>query len=163
MQWSGDRNAGFSRVDADQLYSPVIADPVYGYQVVNVEAQLRTPSSPLSWMRRLIATRKQSRVFGRGSLRFLSPANTRVLAHLREYGGETILIVHNLAGSAEAVELDLREFRGAVPVEMLGGSRFPSVGEGPYALTLGPYGFYWLRLHRPGPVAETYGIEGAPL
>jgi maltose alpha-D-glucosyltransferase/alpha-amylase len=161
MQWSADRNAGFSRAEPERLYSPVIADPIYGYQVVNVQAQLRTPSSPLAWMRRLVAARKQTRCFGRGSLRFLTPANTRVLAHLREYEGETILVVHNLAGSAEAVELDLAAFRGAIPREMLGGSRFPAVTDRPYVLTLAPYGAYWLRLDRPGAVAETYGIERA--
>jgi maltose alpha-D-glucosyltransferase/alpha-amylase len=163
MQWSADRNAGFSQADPGQLYSPVIADPVYGYQAVNVETQLRTPSSLLHWMRRLIAARKTSPVFGRGNLRFLSPSNTRVLAHLREYGGETILAVHNLANSAEPVELDLREFRGATPVEMLGEARFPPIRETPYFLSLGPYGFYWFRLHRPGTRRETYGIEGAPI
>jgi maltose alpha-D-glucosyltransferase/alpha-amylase len=161
MQWSADRNAGFSRAEPERLYSPVIADPIYGYQVVNVQAQLRTPSSPLAWMRRLVAARKQTRCFGRGSLRFLTPANTRVLAHLREYEGETIVVVHNLAGSAEAVALDLAAFRGAIPREMLGGSRFPAVTERPYVLTLAPYGAYWLRLDRPGAVAETYGIERA--
>jgi maltose alpha-D-glucosyltransferase/alpha-amylase len=163
MQWSTDRNAGFSRADAGQLYSPVIADPVYGYQAVNVEAQLRTPSSLLHWMRRLIAVRKRSPVFGRGTLRFLAPANTRVLAHLREYRGETLLFLHNLAGAAEPVELDLSPFRGAVPVELLGEARFPLIGERPYFLSLGPYGFYWFRLHRPDTRAETYGIETSPL
>ncbi|MBI4571912.1 MAG: alpha-glucosidase C-terminal domain-containing protein, partial [candidate division NC10 bacterium] len=163
MQWSADRNAGFSRADPGQLYSPVIADPVYGYQAVNVEGQLRTPSSLLHWMRRLIAVRKTSQVFGRGSLRFLTPANTRVLAHLREYRGETVLAVHNLADSSEPVELTLREFRGAIPVEMLGESRFPPINERPYFLSLGPYGFYWLRLHRLRPHAETYGIEEAAI
>jgi maltose alpha-D-glucosyltransferase/alpha-amylase len=110
-------------------------------------------------MRRLITARKKSLAFGRGSLRFLRPNNTRVLAHLREYQGETILAVHNLANSAEPVLLDLREFRGAVPVEMLGEARFPTIGEGPYFLSLGPYGFYWLRLDQPGVHKETYGIE----
>jgi maltose alpha-D-glucosyltransferase / alpha-amylase len=163
MQWSADRNGGFSRADPTQLYSPVIVDPIYGYQAVNVEAQLRTPSSHLHWMRRLIAARKRSRVFGRGTLRFLSPANTRVLAYLREYQGETVLAVHNLAPSAEPVELDLHEFRGAIPVEMLGEARFPPIGEQPYFLSLGPYGYYWFRLYQPGPHAETYGIESAAL
>ncbi len=163
MQWSADRNAGFSRADPGQLYSPVIADAVYGYQAVNVEAQLRTPSSLLHWMRRLIAVRTSSQVFGRGSLRFLAPANTRVLAHLREFQGETVLAVHNLAPSAEPVELDLREFRGAVPVELLGESRFPPIDERPYFLSLGPYGFYWFRLQRRGPRTETYGIEQAAI
>ena len=163
MQWSADRNAGFSRADPGQLYSPVIADPLYGYQVVNVEAQLRTPSSLLHWMRRLIAVRKTSLVFGRGSLRFLTPSNTRVLAHLREHRGETILAVHNLARSAEPVELDLKEFRGATPVEMLGEARFPPIRETPYCLSLGPYGFFWFRLHRPEAQSETYGIEAAAI
>ncbi len=163
MQWSADRNAGFSKADSGQLYSPVITDPVYGYQAVNVETQLRTPSSLLQWMRRLIATRKSSRVFGRGSLRFLNFANTRVLAHLREYEGETILAVHNLADAAEPVELDLREFGGAIPIEMLGQARFPPIGERPYFLSLGPYGFYWFRLHKPGTRPETYGIEIAAI
>ena len=163
MQWSADRNAGFSRADPGQLYSPVIADPVYGYQAVNVEAQLRTPSSPLHWMRRLIAARKSSRVFGRGTLKFLAPSNTRVLAHVREYQGETILALHNLAGSSEPVELDLRDFRGATPVEMLGEARFPPVADRPYFLSLGPYGYYWFRLHRPEARTETYGIEATAI
>jgi len=163
MQWSADRNAGFSRADALQLYSPVVADPVYGYQAVNVEAQLATPASLLHWMRRLIAARRQTRVFGRGSLRFLRPANTRVLAFLREYEGEVILAVHNLADAAEPVEMDLAEYRGAVPVEMLGGARFPVIGEQPYFLSLGPYDSFWFRLERPAGRPEIYGIEAAPL
>ena len=163
MQWSADRNAGFSRSDPGQLCSPVIVDPLYGYQAVNVEAQLRTPSSLLLWMRRLIAARKSSRVFGRGTLRFLPPANTRVLAHVREYQGETILTVHNLAGSSEPVELDLRDFRGATPVEMLGGARFPPIGDQPYVLGLGPYGYYWFRLQRSDARTETYGIEATAI
>jgi maltose alpha-D-glucosyltransferase / alpha-amylase len=163
MQWSGDRNAGFSRADPSQLYSPVISDPMYGYQALNVEAQLRTPSSFLQWTRRLIAARKSTPVFGRGSLRFLPAANTRVLAHLRIYDGETILAVHNLAATAEAVELDLSDFRGAVPVEMLGGSRFPAIGPGRYQISLGPYGFYWLQLPAPRPAAAVYGIENAAI
>ncbi len=161
MQWSADRHAGFSRApEGVPLYSPVITDPVYGYQAVNVEAQLRTPSSLLNWMRRLIAVRKGSRVFGRGSILFLHPANTRVLAHIRQYRGETVLLVHNLSGAAEPVELDLREFRGAVPVELLGGARFPAIGDRPYFLSLGPYGFYWFRLDTPGRDTDLYGIEG---
>jgi maltose alpha-D-glucosyltransferase/alpha-amylase len=139
----------------------VIVDPVYGFQAVNVEAALRTSTSFLHWMRRLIAARKrQSRVFGRGDLRFLRPVNTRVLAHLRMCQGRTVLAVHNLAASAEPVELDLSEFRGAVPVEMLGGSRFPAIGEQPYFLSLAPYGFYWFEMRRPGGQPEAYGIEG---
>ncbi len=163
MQWSADRNAGFSRADPAQLSSPVIADPIYGYQAVNVEAQLRTPSSLLHWMRRMITIRKSSRVFGRGALRFLTPANTRVLAYLREYQGESVLLVHNLANSAEPVELDLGEFRGATPVDMLGEARFPPIEDRPYFLSLGPYGFYWFRLQRPGARREAYGIEGVAI
>ena len=159
MQWSADRNAGFSRADPERLYSPVITDAVYGYQAVNVETQHRAASSLLGWTRRLVAARKRSKVFGRGTLRFLAPTNTRVLVHLREYRGETVLLVHNLAPSAEAVELDLAEFRGATPVELLGGSRFPALTERPYTLTMAPHGFYWLRLDRPGRAAEAYGIE----
>jgi maltose alpha-D-glucosyltransferase/alpha-amylase len=132
---------------------------VYGHQAVNVEAQQRSAGSLLWWMRRLVAARKRSKVFGRGTLRFLTTTNTRVLVHLREYRGETVLLVHNLAPSAEAVELGLAEFRGTVPVELLGGSRFPAISDRPYALTLGPYGSYWLRLDRPGRAAEAYGIE----
>ena len=164
MQWSADRNAGFSAADPARLYSPVIADPVYGYQVVNVERQAQARSSLLAWMRRIIAVRKQTRVFGRGALRFLEPSNTRVLAYVREWEGETVVIVANLAGSAEPVELDLGAYRGAALVEMLGGSVFPAVGETRYPLTLGPYGFYWLRVIRPGSSRVTaYGIEGTAI
>jgi len=161
MQWSADRHAGFSRApEGVPLYSPVIADPVYGYQAVNVEGQLRTPSSLLNWMRRLVAVRKGSPVFGRGGIRFLHPANTRVLAHLRQHQGETLLFVHNLSGAVEPVELDLREFRGTTPVELFGGARLPAIGERPYFLSLGPYGFYWFRLATPGRDQDPYGIEG---
>ena len=161
MQWSADRHAGFSRApEGVPLYSPVIADPVYGYQAVNVEAQRRTPASLLHWMRRLIAVRKGSPVFGRGTIRFLHPANTRILAHLREHQGEILLFVHNLSGASEPVELDLREFRGASPVELFGGARFPAIGERPYFLSLGPHGFYWFHLVTPGREQAPYGIEG---
>jgi maltose alpha-D-glucosyltransferase/alpha-amylase len=164
MQWSADRNAGFSRADPAQLYSPLLVDPVYGYQVINVEAQQRSASSLFSAMRRLIAARKSSRVFGRGALRFLSPVNTRVLAYVRESADERVLVVANLAPSAEPVELDLRPWRGAAVVEMLGGSRFPPVGDQPYFLSLAPWGFYWLRLIMPGGAQPTaYGIEGTAI
>jgi maltose alpha-D-glucosyltransferase/alpha-amylase len=160
MQWSAGRNAGFSRAETERLYSPVIADPVYGYQTVNVEAQRRAGASLFSWMKTLIAARKSSRVFGRGTLRFLPSANTAILAHLREHEADAMLAVHNLAPVAQAVELDLGAFRGVEPVEMIGGARFPPVTDRPYALTLGPHGFFWLRLaqRRRGP--DTYGIEG---
>jgi trehalose synthase len=150
MQWTGDRNGGFSRADPARLYLPPVMDPVYGYQAVNVEAQQRLPSSLLHWVRRLIALRKQHRTFGRGTIHFLEPANRRVLVFTRRFEGEVILVVANLAGSVQPVELDLSEFKGATPVEMLGGTEFPPVGDLPYFLTLGRHAFYWFRLARPG-------------
>ncbi len=149
MQWTGDRNAGFSRADAARLYSPVISDPLYGYQAVNVEAQQRTQYSLLRWMKRMIAVRKQYPAFGRGDTRFLNPDNARILAFVRCYQGQDILIVCNLSRSAQPVELDISEYRGATPVELLGDTRFPPVGDLPYFLTLAPYGFYWFRMERP--------------
>jgi maltose alpha-D-glucosyltransferase/alpha-amylase len=146
MQWTGDRNGGFSSADFAQLYAPPSMDPVYGFQALNVEAQLRTPSSLLRWTRRFIALRKEHPVFGLGSYEPLRPANRRIFAHLRRYEREVLLCVHNLARSAQAVELDLSEFVGRHPEEMLGRSRFPRIGELPYLLTLGPRGFYWFRL-----------------
>jgi maltose alpha-D-glucosyltransferase/alpha-amylase len=149
MQWSIDRNAGFSRADAARLYSPVIVDPVYGYQGVNVEAQLRTPTSFLQWMRRIIHIRKRFKAFGRGTISFLDPTNQRVLAYLRRYEDETLLIVNNLSRFSQPVELDLREFNGWTPVELFGETRFPRIGELPYMLTFGPHGFMWFRLVTP--------------
>ena len=146
MQWSPDRNAGFSRADPQRLYLPPIMDPVYGYEAVNVEAQPRAPSSLLNWMRRMLAVRKTSQAFGRGKLTFLAPGNRKVLAYLREFEDETILCVANLARSAQPVELDLRRFKGLVPVEMIGRTAFPPIGELPYLLTLPAHGFYWFRL-----------------
>jgi maltose alpha-D-glucosyltransferase / alpha-amylase len=146
MQWTGDRNGGFSSADFAQLYAPPSMDPVYGFQALNVEAQLRTPSSLLRWTRRFIALRKEHPVFGLGSYEPLRPANRRIFAHLRRYEREVLLCVHNLARSAQAVEIDLSEFVGRHPEEMLGRSRFPRIGELPYLLTLGPRGFYWFRL-----------------
>jgi maltose alpha-D-glucosyltransferase/alpha-amylase len=164
MQWSADRNAGFSRADPSLLYSPLITDAVYGYQAVNVEAQQRAASSLLTVMRKMIATRKTTRVFGRGSLRFLSPANTRVLAYVRELPDERVLVVANLAPSVEPVELDLRPWRGSAVIEMFGGAHFPAVGEAPYFLSLAPYGFLWLRLVAPGARPRTsYGIEATAI
>jgi maltose alpha-D-glucosyltransferase / alpha-amylase len=146
MQWTGDRNGGFSSADFAQLYAPPSMDPVYGFQALNVEAQLRTPSSLLRWTHRFIALRKEHPVFGLGSYEPLLPSNKRIFAHIRRYEREVILCVHNLARSAQAVELDLSEFEGRHPEEMLGRSRFPRIGELPYLLTLGPRGFYWFRL-----------------
>ena len=146
MQWSPDRNAGFSRADPQRLFLPPVMDPIYGYEAVNVEAQTRDPSSLLNWMRRMLAVRKGSKAFGRGRLSFLSPGNRKILAYLREYGDETILCVANLGRSAQPVELDLARFRGRVPLEMMGRTAFPPVGELPYLLTLPACGFYWFRL-----------------
>jgi maltose alpha-D-glucosyltransferase/alpha-amylase len=125
-----------------------VAGSVSGYQVVNVRAQSRLDHSLFSWLRRLIRVRKSSRVFGRGSLEFLQPRNYRVLAYLRRLGDEIVLVVNNLSGSAQAVELDLAAHAGAVPIEMLGGNLFPRIGKLPYLLTLGPYQFFWFRLRR---------------
>jgi maltose alpha-D-glucosyltransferase/alpha-amylase len=146
MQWTGDRNGGFSRADFAQLYLPPLMDPVYGYQAVNVEAQLRTPTSLLRWVHRFIALRKQHPVFALGSYEALRTTNPRILAHIRRYEDETALCVHNLSRSAQAVELDLSRFEGLVPEEMLGRTRFPRIGELPYLLTLGGRGFFWFQL-----------------
>jgi maltose alpha-D-glucosyltransferase/alpha-amylase len=146
MQWTSDRNGGFSRCDPARLYAPMIMDPVYGYHAVNVEAQTHSLSSLLSWMKRLIGVRKSTQVFGRGSLTFIRPSNRAVLGYVRQYGNETILCVANLSRSAQSAELDLSAFKGRVPQEMLGGSRFPRIGDRPYHLTLAPYGFFWFLL-----------------
>jgi maltose alpha-D-glucosyltransferase / alpha-amylase len=146
MQWSPDRNAGFSRADPQRLYLPPIMDAVYGFEAVNVEAQTRDPSSMLNWMKRMLVVRQSTRAFGRGRLTFLRPGNRKVLAYLREYGDEAMLCVVNLARSAQPVELELAQYRGRVPVEMLGRTAFPPVGELPYLLTLPAHGFYWFRL-----------------
>jgi maltose alpha-D-glucosyltransferase / alpha-amylase len=146
MQWSADRNAGFSRATPQELYLPVIIDPIYGYQAINVEAQAEDSSSLLNWMRRMITVRKRHNAFGRGSMSLLYPRNRKILAYLREHEGESFLCVANLADSAQAVELDLARFRGRVPVELTGSSAFPPVGDLPYMLTLPAYGFYWFAM-----------------
>ena len=146
MQWSGGWNGGFSTADPERLAQPLISNPVYGYQAVNVASQQRSNHSLLNWMRRLIRVRKSTRVFSRGSISFLNPANHRVLAYTRSLDGETVLVVNNLSGTAQVAELDLRALEGAIPVEMFGHSLFPRIGELPYMLTLGPYDFYWFRL-----------------
>lgn len=146
MQWSPDRNAGFSKADPQRLYLPPIMDPIYGYEAVNVEAQSRDPSSLLNWMKRLLAVRKNIKAFGRGSLKFLRPGNRKILAYVREYEDEAILCVANLSRYAQPVELDLSRFRGRVPLEMMGHTPFPPIGELPYLLTLPNHGFYWFRL-----------------
>ncbi len=146
MQWSPDRNAGFSRANPAKLYSPVIMDPVWGYEAINVEAQQNDPSSLLNWMRNMIALRKLFQVFGRGLLRFLDPSNRKILAYIRQYDGETVLCVANLSRFAQPVQLDLPGMEGMVPVEMLGYVEFPPITRAPYSLTLGPYGFLWLEV-----------------
>ncbi len=159
MQWSDDRNAGFSTADPAQLYLPVITDPVYSYQAVNVAAQERLATSPLNTLRRLIAARRRSPAFGRGSIEFLKPRNQSVLAYLRCWQDDTVLIVANLSGRPQPVELNLTALEGAVPVEMLGDTRFPPIGREPYFLSLGPHGFYWLRLQGRQRRPVRYGIE----
>jgi maltose alpha-D-glucosyltransferase / alpha-amylase len=148
MQWTGDRNGGFSRADFAQLYLPPLMDPVYGFQAVNVEAQLRTPASVLRWLHRFIALRKDHPVFGLGTYEPLRPENPRIFAHIRRYAEDIVLCVHNLARSAQAVELNLAEFEGLIPEEMLGRSRFPPIGTLPYLLTLAPRGWFWFRLRK---------------
>ncbi|NOT53374.1 MAG: maltose alpha-D-glucosyltransferase [Deltaproteobacteria bacterium] len=145
MQWSGDRNAGFSQADPERLYFPLIQNPVYSYHAINVEAQQRMPTSLLHWIKRLIACHKRHPVFGRGTLTVLHPANRAVLAYLRDSPEETVLVVNNLSRFVQPVELDLSAYEGAVPIELIGTARFPAIGPQPYFLSLGPHGFYWLR------------------
>jgi maltose alpha-D-glucosyltransferase/alpha-amylase len=146
MQWTPDRNGGFSRADPARLYAPTIMDPVYGYESVNVEAQSRSLSSLLSATKRLIAVRKSTLAFGRGTMTFIRPVNRSVLAYIRQYGDEVILCVTNLSRSAQATELDLSAWKDRIPLEMLGRTSFPAIGELPYMITLAPYGFYWFQL-----------------
>ena len=146
MQWTPDRNGGFSRADPARLYAPTIMDPVYGYESVNVEAQSRSLSSLLSATKRLIAVRKSTLAFGRGTMTFIRPENRSVLCYVRQYEDEAILCVANLSRSAQATELDLSAWKDRIPLEMLGRTRFPAIGELPYMVTLAPYGFYWFEL-----------------
>ncbi|HEX8580696.1 MAG TPA: alpha-glucosidase C-terminal domain-containing protein, partial [Acidimicrobiales bacterium] len=151
MQWSPDRNAGFSRADFAQLYLPPLMDPVYGYQAVNVEAEQRNPSSFLHWVRRMIEVRKQHPVFGIGTFEVLNTENPSVLAYLRratrDDGSEDmVLCVNNLSRFAQPAELMLEHVAGKVPVELTGRVHFPRIGELPYFVTLAPYGFYWFAL-----------------
>jgi maltose alpha-D-glucosyltransferase/alpha-amylase len=172
MQWNSDRNAGFSRCDPARLYFPVVMDPIYGYQVINVEAQLSDQSSLLHWTRNMIALRKLFQVFGRGSLRFLNPENRKILAYLRDLdrgdgSHETVLCVANLSRFAQPVSLDLSDHAGQHPVEMLGYVSFPPIDHTPYALTLAPYSFLWLELQpaivqsEPPPEPEMKATEDA--
>jgi maltose alpha-D-glucosyltransferase/alpha-amylase len=163
MQWTGDRNAGFSRAVPAKLYSPVVMDPIWGYEAINVEAQQGDSSSLLNWMRNLIALRKLFRVFGRGTQKFLHPSNRKVLAYVREDGDEIVLCVANLSRFAQPAQLDLSEYDGMVPVEMLGYVEFPAIGKTPYAVTLAPYGFLWLELHPAPETAEVQADDAALL
>ncbi|GLI24301.1 maltose alpha-D-glucosyltransferase/alpha-amylase [Xanthobacter flavus] len=175
MQWSPDRNGGFSKADPASLVLPPIQDPLYGFQAINVEAQSRDTHSLLNWTRKLLSVRRAHPAFGRGTLRFLYPKNRKVFAYLREHQGETLLCVANLSRSPQAVELDLSEFSGRIPLELLGSSPFPPIGQLTYLLTLPPYGFYWFLLatdaqspdwHTPAPEAMpeylTFVLKGAP-
>jgi maltose alpha-D-glucosyltransferase / alpha-amylase len=155
MQWNADRNAGFSTAIPARLYSPVIMDPVWGYEAINVEAQHGDPSSLLNWVRNMIALRKLFRVFGRGTIKFLNPANRKILAYIRQYEGEQILCVANLSRFAQPVDLELASLEGSNPVEMLGYVEFPVIGRHPYRLTLAPYSFLWFELQRRAAPVET--------
>jgi maltose alpha-D-glucosyltransferase / alpha-amylase len=146
MQWSPDRNGGFSRASPENLVLPSIMNPVYGYEVINVEAQAGDQYSLLNWTRRMLTVRKRHKAFGRGTLRFLYPGNRKVLAYLREFEDETILCICNVSRVIQAVELDLSSFAGRIPVDLSGGSTFPPVGQLPYLLTLPPFAFYWFIL-----------------
>ena len=160
MQWTGDRNGGFSKADPARLYAPPIMDPVYGFQAINVEAQERSPFSLLNWMKRMIGLRKQTRVFGRGTIEFLPSRNRKVLTYVRKWQDDTILCVANLSRAVQPVELDLGRFKGMIPVEMLGLTEFPRIGELPYFLTLPGYAFYWFRLQQAAtPIAARVAPE----
>jgi len=148
MQWTGETNAGFSTAPPERLYAPLIQDPVYGYPAVNVLRQRASEHSLLNWMQLIITVRRSTAVFGRGSIEFLYPANHRILAYVRRLGNETVLVVNNLSSTAQAVELDLRRYKGNIPIEMSGRNMFPRVGDVPYLLTMGPYQFFWFRLRR---------------
>jgi maltose alpha-D-glucosyltransferase/alpha-amylase len=148
MQWNGGRNGGFSTADPERLYAPLIDDPVYGYPAVNVLRQTESEHLLLNWMRRIIAVRRSTPVFGRGSIEFLYPASHRILAYVRQLGSEAVLVVNNLSSTAQAVELDLSRYKGNILIEMSGKNVFPRVSDLPYLLTMGPYQFYWFRLRR---------------
>jgi maltose alpha-D-glucosyltransferase/alpha-amylase len=148
MQWNGGTNGGFSTAAPEHLCAPLIQDPVYGYPAVNVLRQNASEHLLLNWMRSIITVRGSTGVFGRGSIEFLYPANHRILAYVRRLGNEAILAVNNLSSAAQAVELDLRRYKGNILIEMSGKNMFPRVGDLPYPLTMGPYQFYWFRLRR---------------
>jgi maltose alpha-D-glucosyltransferase/alpha-amylase len=146
MQWSPDRNAGFSRANPQRLYLPVIVDPEYHYEAINVEAQENNTSSLLWWMRRIIALRQRYHALGRGTLEFIASRNPKILSFVRRHEDEQILVVANLSRYAQCAELDVARFAGTTPVEVFGITEFPEIGNAPYVLTLGPHGFYWFLL-----------------
>jgi maltose alpha-D-glucosyltransferase/alpha-amylase len=148
MQWSADRNAGFSQADFAQLYFPVITDSIYGYNSANVEAQMRVSTSLLHWMRGAIALRKRHPVFGRGSLKLIEPENRKILAFTRGYRDEIALCVYNLARSTQPAELDLSQYEGYTPVEMSGRIRFPRIERRPYQIAFNEYGLFWFLLQK---------------
>jgi maltose alpha-D-glucosyltransferase / alpha-amylase len=160
MQWSADRNAGFSRTNPQRLYEPIILDPEYHYEAINVETQRGNPNSLLWWMKRIIAVRKRYKAFGRGTFEFLYPDNHKVLAFLRTYQGEHLLFVGNLSRFVQNVELDLSIAQGMVPIEIFGRSEFPVISETPYSLSLGPYGFYWFSLQMQPHLTCPYRTPG---
>ena len=150
MQWNGDRNAGFSRANPQSLFLPVIIDPEYHYENINVETQLAQPSSLLRWMRQMITLRRDNPVLGRGTLRMLHPENSKVLAFVRELGDDRVLVVANLSRYAQSAEVDLSPWVGMTPTELRGGGPFPSIGTLPYLFTLSPYAFHVFGLkHQP--------------
>ena len=161
MQWTGDRNAGFSHGDPSQLYQAVLLDPISHYQAVNVEAQLRSPTSLLCWLRRLLRLRKKLPAFGRGTLKFVPCENRKVAAYLREYEDQIILAVNNLSGFAQPVALDLRQYRGRIPMELLGNHPFPVIENQPYFLSLSPHAFFWFGLDLPKDVSSPVKPENS--
>ena len=162
MQWSPDRNGGFSRCDPPDLTLPVIQDPLYGYEAVNVEAAERDRHSLLNAVKRMLAVRREHQAFGRGTQRFLRPANRKILAYVREYGEDAILCVFNLSRTAQALELELADFEGRTPIELTGGTPFPAIGQTPYVLTLPPYGFLWFALSSQAD-APSWATPPAPM
>jgi len=146
MQWNGDRNAGFSKADFARLYFPVILDPVFGFQSVNVEAQMRHESSLLHWIRKLINFRKTTPIFGRGSMEIIETANLKVFTFLRKYQGHTVLCVYNLSSDSQPVEIPLPDYVGSRPIELFGKTEFPTIREKPYQLAIGGHAFYWFSL-----------------
>ena len=150
MQWSSDRNGGFSRANPSDLYAPLIQNPIYGYQVVNVENQARYPTSPLNTLRQMLAVRQSARLFGRGKMTILNTRNRSILAYLREMGQDVVLVINNLSDRTESVTLDLSRFRNFIPVELFDGNPFPPIRKSRFHFTVSSYGFFWLALRPPG-------------